>query len=123
MWVRTAYFTFPLDQKKPPNVSFPMRTYLVSHDAPLRLFVPGHAVSGGRGVLTLHGVSPSSDPAGAQGGPVLTQLIHAGLPGHVEPHGLLVVDVDALSGRHVTLMTHSDLKTAFKRKVIVLLHV
>lgn len=67
--------------------------------------VPGDAVSGGRRVLALHGVAsaPPSHSGGAGGRLVLTELIHAGLPGHVEPHGLLVVDVDALSGRHVAL--------------------
>lgn len=67
--------------------------------------IPGHAVSGGCGVLALHAVasSPSPDPGGARGGPILTKLIHTGLPRHVEPHGLLVVDMDALSGWHITL--------------------
>ena len=73
---------------------------------PIRLRLPGDAVSGGRGVLALHGVTSSPPPhsGGAADRLVLTQLIHAGLSGHVEPHGLLVVDVDALSGRHVTLV-------------------
>lgn len=67
--------------------------------------VPGNAVPGGRGVLALHAVAspPPPEPGGAGDGLVLAQLIQTGLPGHVEPHGLLVVDVDALSGGHVSL--------------------
>lgn len=72
----------------------------------IRHCIPGHAVSGGCGILALHAVasSPSPDPGGARGGPILANWIHTGLPGHVEPHGLLVVDMDALSGWHVTLV-------------------
>lgn len=67
--------------------------------------VPGHAVSGCGGVLALHTEAGSSSPDSARTtvGFVLTQLIHAGLSGHVEPHGLLVVNMDTLPGRHVTL--------------------
>lgn len=70
------------------------------------LTLPGHAVSGGRGILALHAVASfaSADPCGARGWVVLAQLFHTGLPGHVEPHGLLVVDVDAFSGWYVTLV-------------------
>lgn len=80
-----------------------MGAHLVSNAA---LCVPGHAVSGGGRVLALHVVASwsPSDSGGAAGRVVVTELIHAGLPRHVEPHGLLVVDVDALSGRNITLV-------------------
>lgn len=67
--------------------------------------LPGNAVPGGRGVLALHAVAspPPPEPGGARDGVVLAQLVQTGLAGHVEPHGLLVVDVDALSGGHVSL--------------------
>lgn len=76
---------------------------ILSHSFPT---LPGQAVSGPRGVLALHAVasSPSGEPGGARGRVILAQLIHTGLSGHVEPHGLLVVDVDALSGRHIALV-------------------
>lgn len=76
------------------------------HMGKARKSVPGDGVSGGRGVLAPYrvGSPPPADPGGAQGRLVLAQLIQTGLPGHVEPHGLLVVDVDALSRRHVTLV-------------------
>lgn len=54
--------------------------------------------------------SSLADPRGARGGLVVAELIHAGLPGDVQPHGLLVVDVDALSGRHVALEGGGDLQ-------------
>lgn len=78
----------------------------LSYDSICFLTSPGHAVSGGCGVLALHAVSSftPADPRGARGGVVLAQLFHTGLPGHVEPHGLLVVDVDAFSGWYVSLV-------------------
>lgn len=74
------------------------------------LWVPGYAVSGGSGVLALQVVdsSPPSGPEGARGRLVLAELIHAGLPGHVEPHGLLVVAVNTLSGWHITLAERKE---------------
>lgn len=68
--------------------------------------LPGQAVSGGCGILALHAVafSAPADPCEARGWVAIAQLVQAGLAGHVEPHGLLVVDVDALSGWHVTLV-------------------
>lgn len=47
---------------------------------------------------------PPSDPAGDGDHLVVAEHIQTALSGHVEPHGLLVVDVDALSGRHVALV-------------------
>ena len=66
--------------------------------------LPGDAVPGGHGVLALHAeasLPPSGDPLRAR--VVLAEQVQAGLPGHVESHGLLVVHVDVFPGRHVPL--------------------
>lgn len=83
--------------------------------------VPGHAVSGGRGVLALHRVgSPSLWALGGAGhGPVLAQLVQAGLPGDVQPHGLLVVNMDALSGRHVALESQNGFNLEIITKIYI----
>lgn len=82
--------------------------------------LPGHAVSRGRGVLALHAVASfaPAEPRGARDRVVLAQLVHAGLSGHVEPHGLLVVDVDALSGWYVTLVAERGVQGQFKGLIV-----
>lgn len=85
------------------NALLPWIIHTVPMFTTFGLCVPGYTVSGGCGVLALQDSPPPSDADGAGGWLILTELIHTGLPGHVEPHGLLVVAVNTLSGWHITL--------------------